>query len=99
MHKVSWPRLGLAGEVWAGSVPVQVQKLVANGHVGAGATGSLVPGIPVSWSTAHTTRLGQGRDRSLWPVPEESRPLSLLPTPESYSFCQPGLRCPQGTRL
>lgn len=44
-HKVSWPYLSLAGEVWAGTVPFQAQKLGANGHVGAAATGLLVPDI------------------------------------------------------
>lgn len=63
VHKVSWPHLSLAGEVWAGSVPFQVQKLGANGHVGAGATRSLVPGIPglMEFCPHHEVGAGAGQ--------------------------------------
>ena len=77
VHKASWPHLSLAGEVWAGSVPFQVQKLGVNGHVGARATGSLVPGIPGLMEFCPHHEVGAGQVSVA--CSEESRPLSRLP--------------------
>lgn len=100
VHKVSWSHLSLAGEVWAGSVPFQVQKLVANGHVGAEATRSLVPGILglMEYCPHHEVGAGEGQvsvacSRGVQATLPASHPPSPIASASRTSGVHKGLDC------